>query len=54
MDYRSPRSSCCGRLMKKEFACVAMKWRIQAEHRREAEELEEEEAARRQMRAGIG
>ena len=34
--------------MKKEFDCVEMKWQIQAEHRREAEELGEEEAARRQ------
>jgi hypothetical protein len=34
--------------MKKEFDCVAMKGQIQAEHRREAEELGEEEAARRQ------
>jgi hypothetical protein len=34
--------------MKKEFDCVEMKWQIQAEHRREAEDLGEEEAARRQ------
>jgi hypothetical protein len=34
--------------MKKEFDCVEMKWQIQAEHRREAEELGEGEAARRQ------
>jgi hypothetical protein len=34
--------------MKKAFDCVEMKWQIQAEHRREAEELGEEEAARRQ------
>lgn len=34
--------------MKKEFDCVEMKRQIQAEHRREAEELGEEEAARRQ------
>ena len=34
--------------MKKEFDCVEMKWQIQAEHRREAEEFGEEEAARRQ------
>ena len=34
--------------MKKEFDCVEMKRQIQAEHRREAEELGEAEAARRQ------
>ena len=34
--------------MKKEFDCVEMKRQIQAEHRREAEELGETEAARRQ------
>lgn len=34
--------------MKKEFDCVEMKRQIQAEHRREAGELGEEEAARRQ------
>jgi hypothetical protein len=34
--------------MKKEFDCVEMKRQIQAEHRREAMELGEEEAARRQ------
>jgi hypothetical protein len=34
--------------MKKEFDCVEMKRQVQAEHRREAEELGEEEAARRQ------
>jgi hypothetical protein len=34
--------------MKKEFDCVEMKRQIQAEHRREADELGEEEAARRQ------
>ncbi len=34
--------------MAKEFDCVEMKREIQAEHRREAEELGEEEAARRQ------
>ncbi|MGD0498571.1 MAG: hypothetical protein ABSC23_09070 [Bryobacteraceae bacterium] len=34
--------------MKKEFDCVEMKRQIQAEHRREAEELGEQEAARRQ------
>ena len=34
--------------MKKEFDCVEMKGQIQAEHRREADELGEEEAARRQ------
>jgi hypothetical protein len=32
--------------MKKDFDCVEMKRQIQAEHRREAEELGEEEAAR--------
>jgi hypothetical protein len=34
--------------MNKEFDCVEMKRQIQAEHRREAEQLGEEEAARRQ------
>ena len=34
--------------MKKEFDCVEMKRQIQAEHRREAGELGEEAAARRQ------
>jgi len=34
--------------MKKEFDCVEMKRQIQAEHRREAEELGEEKASRRQ------
>jgi hypothetical protein len=34
--------------MKKEFDCVEMKGQIQAEHRREAEELGEKEAVRRQ------
>jgi hypothetical protein len=34
--------------MKKEFDCVEMKGQVQAEHRREAEDLGEEEAARRQ------
>ena len=34
--------------MKKKFDCVEMKRQIQAEHRREAEELGEEDAARRQ------
>ena len=34
--------------MKEEFDCVEMKGQIQAEHRREAGELGEEEAARRQ------
>ena len=34
--------------MKKELDCVEMKGQIQAEHRREAEEHGEEEAARRQ------
>ena len=34
--------------MKKEFDCVEMKGQLQAEHRREAEDLGEEEAARRQ------
>jgi hypothetical protein len=34
--------------MKKAFDCVEMKRLIQAEHRREAEELGEEEAVRRQ------
>ena len=33
--------------MKKDFDCVEMKRHAQAEHRREAEELGEEEAARR-------
>ena len=36
------------RRMKKDFDCVEMKHRIQAEHRREAGELGEEEAVRRQ------
>jgi hypothetical protein len=34
--------------MKTEFDCVEMKRQIQAEHRREAEELGRGEAARRQ------
>ena len=34
--------------MTKEFDCVEMKHQIQAEHRREAEEVGEEEARRRQ------
>jgi hypothetical protein len=34
--------------MNEEFDCVEMKGQIQAEHRREAQELGEEEAARRQ------
>jgi hypothetical protein len=34
--------------MKKTFDCVEMKRQIQAEHRREAEEVGEKEAARRQ------
>ena len=34
--------------MSKEFDCVEMKRQVQADHRREAEELGEEEAARRQ------
>lgn len=34
--------------MKKDFDCVEMKRQIQAEHSREAEELGEEEAKRRQ------
>jgi hypothetical protein len=34
--------------MKKNFDCVEMKRQIQAEHRREAEEVGEEEAKRRQ------
>ena len=34
--------------MKKEFDCVEMKRQIQADHRREAGELGEQEAARRQ------
>ena len=34
--------------MKKAFDCVEMKRQIQAEHRREAEEFGEKEAARRQ------
>jgi hypothetical protein len=34
--------------MRKDFDCVEVKRQIQAEHRREAEELGEEDAARRQ------
>ena len=34
--------------MTKKFDCVEMKHKIQAEHRREAEEFGEEEARRRQ------
>ena len=36
--------------MTKEFDCVEMKRQIQAEHRRETEEVGEEEAVRRQWR----